>query len=195
MFSSDDEFDQPIREYIEKTMSQPSKSAAPNTFANEMEDELDQIYHNFISRGTFELPISSECSCLSLSSLSRSALAQKSVSEKKAALDKQDESDSDDEKNSTDLPAATLDDPEKDNDDLLYDPDEEDEDEKWMTNERIRSRGGGEQQQQQQQAADPSAIGPTDAVLNCPGCMVLLSHDCQRYVPVPFPFSSISSSV
>jgi len=67
MFSSDDEFDQPIREYIEKTMSEPSKtknssstSAVSNAFANEMEDELDQIYHNFISRGTFELPISSK---------------------------------------------------------------------------------------------------------------------------------------
>jgi hypothetical protein len=36
-----------------------STSTVSNTFANEMEDELDQIYHNFISRGTFELPISS----------------------------------------------------------------------------------------------------------------------------------------
>lgn len=35
-------------------------SAASNAFADEMEDELDQIYHNFISRGTFELPISSK---------------------------------------------------------------------------------------------------------------------------------------
>lgn len=66
-FSSADEFDRPLRNYIEKAMSQPSQnkkssstSAASNAFANEMEDELDQIYNNFISRGTFELPISSE---------------------------------------------------------------------------------------------------------------------------------------
>ena len=60
-FSSEDEFDEPLREYIEKTMNKnkTSTSAVSNTFANEMEDELDQIYHNFISRGTFELPISS----------------------------------------------------------------------------------------------------------------------------------------
>ena len=71
MFSSDDEFDQPIRDYIEKTMSQPAKVPASNAFAHEMEDELDQIYHNFISRGTFELPISSKCVCLVLCSVSR----------------------------------------------------------------------------------------------------------------------------
>ena len=66
-FSSDDEFDRPLREYINKTLAQPKEDqkssstsmTSANTFANEMEDELDQIYHNFISRGTFELPISS----------------------------------------------------------------------------------------------------------------------------------------
>ena len=62
IFSSADEFDEPLREFIQKSMSEtkPSTSTASNTFANEMEDELDQIYHNFISRGTFELPISSK---------------------------------------------------------------------------------------------------------------------------------------
>jgi hypothetical protein len=43
-----------------KTKHPSSASTVSNAFANEMEDELDQIYHNFISRGTFELPISSE---------------------------------------------------------------------------------------------------------------------------------------
>lgn len=69
MFSSDDEFDRPLHEYIEKTMSQTaqnkdsfSKSNVSNAFANEMEDELDQIYQNFISHGTFELPIASKWS-------------------------------------------------------------------------------------------------------------------------------------
>lgn len=70
--SSDDEFDEPIREYVEKIMSQASgkkttstTSAASNAFVNEMEDELDQIYQNFITRGTFELPISSRIVYLS----------------------------------------------------------------------------------------------------------------------------------
>lgn len=30
------------------------------------------------------------------------------------------------------------------------------------------------------QKPDSAALGPTDAVLNCPGCMVLVCHDCQR---------------
>ncbi len=49
-------------------MSQSSKnknsatttSTVSNAFANEMEDELDQIYHSFISCGTFKLPLSSK---------------------------------------------------------------------------------------------------------------------------------------
>jgi hypothetical protein len=32
------------------------------------------------------------------------------------------------------------------------------------------------------QKPDVSSLGPTDAVLNCPGCMVLVCHDCQRYL-------------
>ena len=59
--SSDDEFDRPLREYIEKTAFQETKNKnSSSTLANEMENELDQIYHNFISRGAFELPISSK---------------------------------------------------------------------------------------------------------------------------------------
>lgn len=64
--SSDEEFDRPIREYVEKAMSQSTTSKGrsstkqSDTFEKEMEDELDQIYHNFISRGTFELPITSK---------------------------------------------------------------------------------------------------------------------------------------
>jgi len=45
-----------------------------------------------------------------------------------------------------------------------------------MTNQRLRSRG-----ENNAQKPDPSSLGPTDAVLNCPGCMVLICHDCQRH--------------
>ena len=66
-FSSDEEFDRPIREYLEKTMAQPQKktdirctSTGTTAFAHEMDDELDQIYQNFLSRGTFQLPLASK---------------------------------------------------------------------------------------------------------------------------------------
>ncbi|UJR23825.1 hypothetical protein I4U23_026801 [Adineta vaga] len=160
--SSDDEFDRPLREYVEKTLAQTdgkkkSTSTSSNTFANEMENELDQIYHNFITRGTFELPIST----------------QKTKETKTVALNQADEDDSDDEPNQ---PVVNNDEQEKVNDDLLYDPDEEEEDEKWMAKERLKSRGA-----QNVDKIDTSALGPTDAVLNCPGCMVLVCHDCQRH--------------
>ena len=66
-FSSDEEFDRPIREYLEKTMARPQKkteirctSTGTTAFAHEMDDELDQIYQNFLSRGTFQLPLASK---------------------------------------------------------------------------------------------------------------------------------------
>jgi hypothetical protein len=45
-----------------KTKNCATTSTVSNAFENEMEDELDQIYHNFITRGTFELPLSSKFS-------------------------------------------------------------------------------------------------------------------------------------
>jgi len=70
-------------------------------------------------------------------------------------FNEQDEDDSDDEndekskeiyfrkkfshtKNLLDQPVISKDEQEKVNDDLLYDPDEEEEDEKWMTNARLK---------------------------------------------------------
>jgi len=166
--SSSDEFDKPIREFIEKNMSRPvasgktSTTKASSAFVNEMEDELDTVYHTFLARGTFELPIS----------------IQKPVTV--TENDKNDSDDDDDDDDTTNKPIATTttgdDNDEKFNDDLLYDPEEEDKDEKWMTNERIKSRGGTTSRN-----PDSSSLGNTDAVLNCPGCMVLISHDCQRH--------------
>ena len=52
----------------------------------------------------------------------------------------------------------------KTNDELLYDPDADDEDEKWMVS------------QEGHKIAKNS-----DAVLNCPSCMTVLCVDCQRH--------------
>ena len=79
-FSSDEEFDRPIREYLEKTMARPQKktdirctSTGTTAFAHEMDDELDQIYQNFLSRGTFQLPLASKSYLSSLSLMERAA--------------------------------------------------------------------------------------------------------------------------
>jgi hypothetical protein len=60
------------------------------------------------------------------------------------------------------------------NDDLLYDPEMDDEDQKWVDKQRRlyqpETRGG-----------HVKPLPTSDAVLNCPGCMSLLCMDCQRH--------------
>lgn len=86
-------------------------------------------------------------------------LAQKKQEEKKIVANEKDEEDSDDDdddnekskififlnrfslyirKNLLDLSEVNNADQEKINDDLLYDPEEEQEDEKWMVNQRLK---------------------------------------------------------
>ncbi|CAF1380662.1 unnamed protein product [Rotaria sordida] len=45
-----------------------------------------------------------------------------------------------------------------------------------MRNERLKSRGINITQK-----SYASSLRPTDAVLICPGCMLLVCHDCQRH--------------
>ncbi|KAF1762283.1 hypothetical protein GCK72_010545 [Caenorhabditis remanei] len=55
------------------------------------------------------------------------------------------------------------------NDELLYDDQEDDDNEKWVKEHRKIARG--------QDVPD----GEADGVLSCPGCMVELTRDCQRH--------------
>jgi len=59
------------------------------------------------------------------------------------------------------------------NDDLLYDPEMDDDDERWVNRQR---------QRYQPEAAGQAGrrLPNSDAVLNCPACMSLLCLDCQR---------------
>jgi len=69
------------------------------------------------------------------------------------------------------------------NDDLLYDPEMDDDDESWINRQRQSYQPAAARH-----AADADAGGATrrlpnsDAVLNCPACMSLLCLDCQRSV-------------
>ncbi|XP_003748626.1 E2F-associated phosphoprotein-like [Galendromus occidentalis] len=61
------------------------------------------------------------------------------------------------------------------NDDLFYDPDEDEDNEKWAQRQR---------QQSIFPASSSARVEPlprSDAVLNCPGCMTLLCRDCQAH--------------
>ncbi|VDD82004.1 unnamed protein product [Mesocestoides corti] len=55
------------------------------------------------------------------------------------------------------------------NDELLYDPGEDDANTEWVKKLQENSQGG------------ETGSDETDAVLNCPGCMTLLCLNCQRH--------------
>ncbi|KAG7466481.1 hypothetical protein MATL_G00165200 [Megalops atlanticus] len=68
------------------------------------------------------------------------------------------------------------------NDELLYDPDEDDRDQAWVDAKRKeyrvsrkRLRGSASRE------GKPQALPNSDAVLNCPACMTTLCLDCQRH--------------
>ena len=61
------------------------------------------------------------------------------------------------------------------NDDLLYDPDMDREDELWVEGQRNYQHSGKSKKNEKKKGGMK-----TDAVLNCPACMSLLCLDCQR---------------
>ncbi|CAI9612228.1 unnamed protein product, partial [Staurois parvus] len=61
------------------------------------------------------------------------------------------------------------------NDDLLYDPDEDDRDQAWVDAKRRGNR------QMHGQQTKVQALPHSDAILNCPACMTTLCLDCQRH--------------
>ncbi|XP_078411638.1 E2F-associated phosphoprotein [Cetorhinus maximus] len=63
------------------------------------------------------------------------------------------------------------------NDELLYDPDQDDRDQAWVDRQRRGYRGLDNRSNQSKTAPVPTS----DAVLNCPACMTTLCLDCQRH--------------
>ncbi|XP_054153536.1 E2F-associated phosphoprotein-like [Oppia nitens] len=57
------------------------------------------------------------------------------------------------------------------NDELLYDPKADENDQKWVDNHRLVATTRTEK----------GTVGKSDATLNCPACLTLLCHDCQRH--------------
>ncbi|KAI1895592.1 hypothetical protein AGOR_G00107830 [Albula goreensis] len=68
------------------------------------------------------------------------------------------------------------------NDELLYDPDEDDRDQAWVDSKRQQYRASRKQLPGSTNRKDkPQALPSSDAVLNCPACMTTLCLDCQRH--------------
>jgi hypothetical protein len=77
------------------------------------------------------------------------------------------------------------------NDELFYDPDMDQEDENWLNQQRATCHRLKTQRKPDSKASTSTneetrsdipnySDARTDAILNCPCCMTLLCHDCQR---------------
>lgn len=67
------------------------------------------------------------------------------------------------------------------NDDLLYDPHEDDRDQAWVDAKRRGYRNIKKQRQSQTDPTKGKSLPSSDAILNCPACMTTLCLDCQRH--------------
>ncbi|XP_043118550.1 E2F-associated phosphoprotein [Puntigrus tetrazona] len=67
------------------------------------------------------------------------------------------------------------------NDELLYDPDEDDRDQAWVDAKRKQYRNQRRLPASANRRNKPHAVPSSDAVLNCPACMTTLCLDCQRH--------------
>ena len=135
-------------------MMDPSETQieASNDFEQEMNNELETRFHEAETSG-------------GISHTSTSFLQMKDAQNWDS--DEEDYLDDWDKKKSANE--------EKVNDELFYDPDMDDEDQKWVE----------EQRKQYAPKSFPGAkekpLPNSDAVLNCPACFVLLCLDCQRH--------------
>ena len=68
-------------------------------------------------------------------------------------------------------------------DDLFYDPDADDDDQRWIDDLRMSYAGDSKKSTARQENAKRGVKGlPTsDAVLNCPACFTVLCLDCQKH--------------
>ena len=73
-------------------------------------------------------------------------------------------------------------------DDLFYDPEADDEDQRWVDDLRLSYAAGGGGGDSRKSAARQEnakrgvrALPNSDAVLNCPACFTVLCLDCQRH--------------
>ncbi|NP_001290870.1 E2F-associated phosphoprotein [Esox lucius] len=67
------------------------------------------------------------------------------------------------------------------NDELLYDPDEDDRDQAWVDAKRRSYNVKRKLPSLRNQKAQSERLSSSDAVLNCPACMTTLCLDCQRH--------------
>lgn len=107
-------------------------------------------------------------------------------------VDQEDDEDTDSEAELETGVRTTRKRPQFTNDELFYDPDLDDLDQEWMNKQRATCKKNKPQDNKMKSSTQSKTVSGdstkptgssdsrTDAILNCPGCMTLLCHDCQR---------------
>ncbi|CAN7995427.1 unnamed protein product [Ixodes hexagonus] len=180
--SSEDAFQSYVRnKYL-------SQNAPEDTFEKEMQDELLQTFKDFEHRyvlndrdadrqgnssqaGTAQKPVLKGWSLSCKLAYTHQAWLHTDCS--KADGSKADGSKADSSKAANTGPS---------NDDLLYDPELDDEDEKWVNEQRrVSMFPDASTSSKEGKASGAKPLPTSDAVLNCPACMSVLCLDCQRH--------------
>uniref|UniRef100_A0A6B2F8A2 E2F-associated phosphoprotein n=1 Tax=Bothriechis nubestris TaxID=1766655 RepID=A0A6B2F8A2_9SAUR len=177
--SSEDEVDvllygtpEQKRKLIRECLTGESESSSDDEFQKEMEAELSCTMKNMEGQWKSQLPGDASV-----------AGQSESVSTSKYYDDIYFDSDSDDEDvvgsaearkkrkhHERRIPT---------NDELFYDPEEDNRDQEWVDS--IRRSYHNIRNVQSQQQEKPPTIPNSDAILNCPACMTTLCLDCQRH--------------
>ena len=138
--------------------------AAQEEASNEFEKEMDQVLESKFQEA--------ETSC----GISKSSVSPAGLGHVASGSGPWDQDSDDEDEWESDKPAKPH---EKVNDDLFYDPNMDDEDQKWVENIRKDYNKGRRRQAGQGQKEKP--LPNSDAVLNCPACFMVLCLDCQRH--------------
>ena len=128
---------------------------ASDDFEQEMNNELDSRFHE--------------------AEASSGIQSSKSIVAKSSNVGDQWDSDSDEEEFLDDWDKKKNPEEQKINDELFYDPNMDDEDQKWADDFRRQYVPKGFP------GTKEKPLPNSDAVLNCPACFILLCLDCQRH--------------
>lgn len=195
-FSSDDEeTDQAFREYLKSGLKSCSiqsssikltKKQAAIAFEAEMNAELDDMVESkeksFFEKIKPKERKSNESE--TKPSTSRSAEAKnKAETQKQGEEEEEEDSDTDSEAELATGVRTKKKRKHYTNDELFYDPEADEEDAKWVAEKRSPVVSGGQKTIKSilKKPTTAKTASQSDAVLNCPCCMNMLTMDCQRY--------------
>ncbi|NP_001085682.1 E2F-associated phosphoprotein L homeolog [Xenopus laevis] len=179
--SSEDELDVLLhgtpdqkRKMIRECLTGESESSSDDEFEKEMESELSSAMKTM--EGSWQ-------SIVPVASTSNGATTSESTAQQ-FYDDVYFDSDSDEESSNVvqqNKPKRKSKQKVLTNDELLYDPKEDDRDQKWVDARRRRYWNMRKPKQTHPQQSKHQAMPPSDAILNCPACMTTLCLDCQRH--------------